>query len=198
MLKKIRVLSALIGSIGFAFGGFACDHEFGDHDCYECRAAIGPSIYGSTGKWRDHITPKRGWVCQEVEDLGTPSEECEMCEKETLRYVHQMSHPNYDRHLRVGCICAGHMEGDLAGAKARETKYKNYFHRRENWLDLKWHTSKKGNPYLKKDKHLITIVTTKNPRLPYSASIDRNFLPNSYKTSNEAKMAVFEHLYSPH
>ncbi|MFN7710249.1 MAG: hypothetical protein ACK5O7_04760 [Holosporales bacterium] len=130
-----------------------------------------------------------------MEDLEEPSLKCEMCEKETLRYVHHMRHPTFAQRLRVGCICAGHMEGDLDGAQNRESAYKSYFNRKKTWLNQKWKTSKKGSPYLRKDKH-VTVIS-KSQFGGFSACIDKSFLRQNFTTQEAAKMGAFEHLYHP-
>ena len=74
----------------------------------------------ATGKWTQPGVPHKGWVCVDIEDLGSPDHICEMCEIQDVRYVHVMEHANYAETLRVGCICAGHMEENLVGARLRE------------------------------------------------------------------------------
>lgn len=74
------------------------------------------------GKWSDPDVPKRGWSCAYVRDLGPGKDRhkiCEMCEVIHIRFVHVMRHPA-GLELEAGCICAGHMEGDLAAARARD------------------------------------------------------------------------------
>ena len=56
----------------------------------------------STGKWRDPGVPHRGWTHHGCEDTGELSTTCEMCEKETIRHVHFVTHPDYPTELRVG------------------------------------------------------------------------------------------------
>ena len=170
-----------------------------DHECDQCRDTIGESIHGSTGKWLRHDVPHREWRCIEIEDIGSADKECEMCEKENIRYVHLMEHNNYEN-LSVGCICAGHMEGDIAAAESRDAQLKSRIQRRGNWLNLNWKTSEKGNPYLKTRKnnydstaHIIAITTGRFGR--FSASIDKQFLNKWYDTSNEAKLAAFDYLW---
>src|SRR4051794_39614902 len=77
----------------------------------------GPS--GRFGKWSQPGVPHRGWSCVDIEDLGAPDLVCEMCERQEIRSVHHMEHPDYPGSLRCGCICAGHMEEDLTGAQRR-------------------------------------------------------------------------------
>ena len=69
---------------------------------------------GTRGKWSQAGVPHRGWQCIDIEDLGEPYAECQMCESQIVRYVHYMEHHSYSEILEVGCICAGHMEGDVA------------------------------------------------------------------------------------
>jgi hypothetical protein len=88
----------------------------------------------ATGKWTRAEWPHKGWHCADVEDLQEDGSErtmiCEMCEVMEIRYVHHMEHPCGHR-LRVGCICAGHMEGDVARAKGREQAFKRRAGRRK-------------------------------------------------------------------
>jgi hypothetical protein len=66
------------------------------------------------GKWSQPGVPHRGWTCEGVEDLGEPDAICEMCERQEIRYVHTMVHPEYPDKLACGCVCAGHMERGAA------------------------------------------------------------------------------------
>jgi|GEM_PF-2621187 len=95
---------------------YGCDGLCGDHDCEEVRRHV-PSGKGACGKWLDKVTPKGGWITTQVEDLESPSLTCEMCDRETIRYAHMMTHPRYVGALSVGCICAGYMTEDTAGTK---------------------------------------------------------------------------------
>ena len=47
------------------------------------------------GKWSQQGVPKKGWTCIGFEELGKLSTQCEMCEIQDIRYVHQMQHPDY-------------------------------------------------------------------------------------------------------
>jgi len=87
----------------------------------------------SPNLWKDSRVPKNGWNCVGVEDLGEPVGICQMCGYQIIRYAHQMEHLEY-RSLSVGCVCAGKMEGDIAGAKHREAVFKSKQKRRMNFL----------------------------------------------------------------
>jgi hypothetical protein len=105
----------------------------------------------ATGKWTHLGVPHKGWTCVDIEDLSSPDHVCEMCETQDARYVHTMEHPDYADALRVGCVCAGHMEEDLLGARKREDAFKASRSRRARWLTREWRTSRAGNEYLNTD-----------------------------------------------
>jgi len=83
------------------------------------------------GKWSQPGVPHRGWVCVDVEDLGSPSAICEMCETAEIRYVHHMQHDDYLAGLGVGCICAENMEQDYVGPRLREKRLRQRAQRRQ-------------------------------------------------------------------
>ena len=68
------------------------------------------------GKFSREGVPKKGWTRVGSEDLGSLDAECEMCEKQRIRYVHYMEHPGYPGVLGVGKVCASHMEEDYKSA----------------------------------------------------------------------------------
>jgi hypothetical protein len=61
-----------------------------------------------------------------------------MCEVHPIRYVHEMQHDDYPDIFYCGCVCAGHMEEDPDGARAREKDFKAANSRREKWLNRPW------------------------------------------------------------
>jgi hypothetical protein len=80
-----------------------------------------------------------------------------MCEAQEVRYVHTMEHPGCAEELRVGCICAGHMEEDLVGARKREDAFKASRSRRARWLTREWRTSRACNEYLNTDGFNVVV-----------------------------------------
>lgn len=91
--------------------------------------------------------PLDGWRCVKVIDvqedgyeIGCYSDffECELCGCNNVRNVHVMEHDLYFEEVRVGCICAGIMEGDILKAEERERKMKNRAKRRRNFLKREW------------------------------------------------------------
>lgn len=144
----------------------------------------------SDNLWKREDVPHSGWTCTNVEDLGAPVGICEMCGYQIIRYVHHMEHPQY-RSLAVGCVCAGRMEGDIEGAKRRETEFKNKQARHMNFLKRKWKRSKKGNEYLKIDGHIVVLYQDTKGKNVWKYSVDNEFCKTGYSTREEAVEGVF-------
>ena len=149
----------------------------------------------TTGKWAHAGIPHKGWACSGVEDLGAPTQVCEMCEVQEIRYVHTMQHPEYPTALEVGCVCAGHMEGDLERAKGREREVKSRSRRRENWVSKPWRLSARGNEYINAFGH-NAVVYRKGAawavRLHNEATGEDRFSSTPFPTATAAKAAVFD------
>jgi hypothetical protein len=149
------------------------------------------------GKWSASGVPHRGWVCVDIEDLGEPSIECGMCESQRIRYVHHMEHPDYSEALEVGCICAGHMEGDVAASQARESSMKNRAGRRTRWTSRAWKISAKGYPHITSDGFRITVYPRGGGWACTLATLDNSSVRHSrrnYRTQAEAKLSAFDQI----
>ena len=152
-------------------------------------------IARGSGKWSQQGVPHKGWTCTGVDDLGAPDSVCEMCEKQPIRYVHYMEHPDYPDELGVGCVCAGHMEQDYEAARNRELSIKNASHRRSKWLNRVWRMSAKCNPYLNTDGFNIVLYKQGGQ---WSGSITNRETGQSfnarrrYATLDQAKLASFD------
>jgi hypothetical protein len=202
LFKRLIFILGLVTSSGIILTARASqhNHDCGEHCCNDDRVGF-KSGKAASGKWIQIGVPKRNWVCLDVEDRGIQDLKCQMCEREVVRYVHTMSHSHYRAFLKVGCICAGHMEGDenAVAAKERESYLRSRTQRRAKWLDLGWKFSAKGNSYLKtrsnsNDNKNHLIVITKSRFGSFSASIDNQFLNAWYQTEDEAKLAAFDYL----
>lgn len=122
------------------------------------------------GKWNKPGIPHKGWAHIDVEDLEEATGECQMCDKKHIRYLHTVSHPDWED-LVVGRDCAEKMCEDYENPKVRENKAKSQARKRvreaeerlrvaqeaaareaarvarieRNWLDLtSWRTTQKG------------------------------------------------------
>jgi len=148
-----------------------------------------------SGKWENPNVPHSGWECIDVQDLGEPIMTCQMCEREIIRYAHYMRHPNYQRGLTVGCICAGKMEGDLQSAKERDSFMKSRMNKRKNWLERKWKISRNGNQYVKSDGFIVVMKQKEGLWSAFVKSEDGSFEKWSSRKNaneNEMKLAAFD------
>lgn len=152
-------------------------------------------IARGSGKWSQAGVPHKGWSCTGIDDLGSPDAVCEMCEVQPIRYVHYMEHPDYPEELRVGCVCAGHMQEDYEAARMRERGIKNAARRRGNWLNRKWRTSIKGNPYLNTDGFSIVLYQEGDVWsgvITNTTTSKKYYARRRYRTLDRAKLAAFD------
>lgn len=81
------------------------------------------------GKWGEAGVPRKGWYSADTYDSCPDGEEphltCEMCERQTIRYVHRMRHDDYHQDLDCGCKCAEKMSEDYVSPKRRERDLRN-------------------------------------------------------------------------
>lgn len=87
--------------------------------------------------------PLGGWQCLEVTDIceddeNAPLFTCELCGCDKVRYVHTMVHDDFYIPLKVGCLCAGVMEGNVLAARARDRAIRNWSKRRKNFMKHVW------------------------------------------------------------
>lgn len=150
------------------------------------------------GKWGNTRVPHAGWTCSYIQDAGEDWETCEMCEAAEIRYVHIMEHPKHET-LRCGCVCAGRMEQDVAGAVEREKRFRNRAVRQRNWLLRKWRISAKGNHYLNTDGFNIVVFFNRGSELWASSITDRRtgkayYSKRPYETPTAARLGAFDGL----
>lgn len=152
-------------------------------------------VAAGRGKWSVAGVPHKGWSCVDIEDLGSPDSRCEMCESQDIRYVHYMQHPDYPDVLGVGCICSGHMEGDLAASREREASMKSRAAKRRRWLTRAWKRSQNGNPYITADGYRVTVYRRSGAWAATVASTDGETVIHSrrnYPSSDAAALAAFD------
>lgn len=140
------------------------------------------------GLWRDPAIPKAGWECIAVNDQGEPSDICEMCQVAEIRYVHVMVHPDHAAMLRVGCICAGRMEGAPEAARARERPMRRRAARLDRFLARAWRRSARGNEWTRV-RGLHVVVYPRGKR--WSFAVEGRHCGQAYATTTEAKAAAF-------
>ena len=152
------------------------------------------------GKWSDRGVPHKGWNCVGIEDLGEPSQMCEMCESVEIRYVHHMEHDDWTGGLAVGCVCAENMENDYVRPRQREKRLKSAARRRRTWPSRKWRTSFKGNPYLNTEGYNITVFPAKDRTKEWRIRVQNRETGEEragnklYDSGYEAKLAALDAL----
>lgn len=152
-------------------------------------------IAAGRGKWSQTGVPHKGWTCTTIADLGVPGPWCQMCESRQIRFVHYMTHPSYQGELAVGCICAGHMEENLAAAQERETSMRSRAGKRSRWLRRVWKTSTEGHQYLKADGYLVTVYPNADGWGATVKSLQGRYARQSkrfYSTPDAVKLAAFD------
>jgi len=155
------------------------------------------NIARGRGKWSRADVPHRGWRCLDIEDNEYQQDICEMCETQEIRFIHVMVHPDYDKELRVGCVCAGHMEENLVGARDRETRFKLQLQRKTRWLSRKWRVSRKGSAWLNYKGFRVIVYAKTGGWGATIADRGNEYLRHAkltYKTDAEAKLASFRAL----
>ncbi len=154
------------------------------------------AVQTGRGLWASPSVPKSGWRCIGIADLGAPSKVCDMCQSMHIRYAHTMHHPATGRTLVAGCVCAGHMQGDLACAQGNDAWLRNRAARRSRWTRRRWRTSRSGNPCTTSEGMTLTVFrqeggwkgVVSDPGQPAS----RAFTDRAYQDQEEAKIAAFD------
>ena len=116
-----------------------------------------------------------------------------MCETQSIRYVHYMEHPDYGAVLRVGRVCAGHMEEDYRAAQERERQAKSIANRRTRWMKAQWKNSQRSNSYINRNGFNVVLYRSSG-RLAYrikERQAERSWSKSGFATENDAKLAAF-------
>ena len=147
--------------------------------------------------WNKPGIPHKGWLYVRIEDIEEPTFKCEMCGNEYIRFVHFLSHRDYEKEIKVGCICASKMTGDYEYPKIKEKHLKSIISKRSRWLTRVWRVSKSGNEYLNiGGKNIgIWVDRTHNPTPAIRTRIEGEFFKERFQDEKEAKMFLFDKLY---
>ncbi len=127
---------------------------------------------------KDWGAPIDNWYYIDVIDIeeeysDTDLFTCELCGCSRVRFVHVMRHDEYFEDVRVGCICAGIMEGDVLAAKERERLMKNRAKRKRNFTNRKWEENRYGGFSLKYRGTWVFIHLSKYNQNHYGVSCNR-------------------------
>lgn len=158
------------------------------------RSNEGKSIAAGRGRWGDPTFPKSGWQNLAVLDLGAPCLRCEACQSTRVRFVHLITHPEIFGQYRVGCICAGNLTGDPAGAQDRDARARAVSTQRARWTSRKWRVSRAGNLVI---RHRGSVITVYRVGGGYSASLRQlaggpTYLATTHQSAAAAQLAAFD------
>ncbi len=160
------------------------------------RSGFGIFSAWMTGKWCQPGVPHKGWICEDVEDLGAPTAVCEMCEVASIRYVHYLTHPDFgEQPLGVGCRCAENMEQHSVRPLERERNLRNSAARKRRWLSRNWRISASGNEFVNTDGMNIAVYQrngTWSARITDRFSGDTRYSRRAYESEDAAKLKAFD------
>jgi hypothetical protein len=147
------------------------------------------------GKWSRSDVPHSDWVWAGVEDLGEPSQICEMCEFQHIRYVHRMRHSDYAFELRVGADCAGFMSGDHDAAESRDREMRYRATRLRAFMTRGWTSLGDGRSL--RALQSVEVTVGPHPQLGWQATVrdvkarrDRTS-KRRYSSEQDVKLAAF-------
>lgn len=87
------------------------------------------------------------WRCIRIDDNGRDGAICEICHRK-VRHVHVLMRPDIPEPVRVGCRCAGKLEGNSQKARRRESAYSSLALKLEIFMnDRSWRRSASGERF---------------------------------------------------
>ncbi len=154
-------------------------------------------------RWNQEGIPHKGWRYVGVEDVCEGAvgddervyEQCQMCRNDRIRYVHILTHPEFDGEIRVGCDCASKMTDDYVNPQQRERDLKNRLNRKKNFAKQDWYVHpRSGNLVLPYKGDYITIIKSKygNFGIAYKNNYVWKYRGRNIYDVDTAKQAAFE------
>lgn len=149
-----------------------------------------------TGLYSEPGFPHKGWEESDCEDLGEGNyETCQACEKQEIRFVHILDHPDYPESIRVGCVCAENLTEDYS-LKSKE----NLARRCRNFINSKRWEKKEKFLLISYEGHKVMIYKENDF---YKVAICKSpvrrdkwcFGEREFSTLHEAKKAAFKGIF---
>lgn len=151
------------------------------------------------GRWSDPGVPHKGWRWVGSTDLGEPSQLCEMCATQQIRYVHHLVHELAPHELDVGCVCAEHLTADYAALSAAEARLRARDDRGRRWTRAPaWAQNARGNWTRRGDRPgeaMTAYAQGSRWRWVWSLGEQQRFSERSYALAHEARRALYDWLY---
>lgn len=69
--------------------------------------------------------PHKGWAYHSEAEDETGTTLCQACGTQAIRHIHVLAHPAWPDLIETGCVCAGNLTEDSAGAHQRQLMMQN-------------------------------------------------------------------------
>jgi len=113
-----------------------------------------------------------------------------MCEKETIRHVHFVTHPDYPAELRVGCVCAENLTEDYVGPREAEGAVKKRRSRLSTFMTRGWQEGRFGSSFRDWKGRRVLIAPRSSG---WIAKVDGEGGRKVFVSPEAARLAVFKH-----
>ena len=133
--------------------------------------------------WNIPGLPHTGWHCLSVTELEAPDHTCEMCRKEDIRFVHNLSHPQ-GIFLQVGCVCSGKLTGDLTLMVKMNADAKKLANQKKTWFNKDWQTI--GPIYIEKSTKTFEAYIGKKSNKTWRYSYNVKHVPSGKKFAGKS------------
>lgn len=132
------------------------------------------------------------WILLGCYDNGAGDFTCRHCPKRGIRFEHEIRHKGTGEVIRVGCVCAERLTGDVTGPKLNEAALKARLRRLKVFI-AHWRPSAKGNPFRKWDGVAI-VLHCSGGRWAFSWNDGQEWHrdPHWFLTELDAKQAAFD------
>ena len=151
------------------------------------------AIARGAGKWGRPDFPHFGWVAERIEYRPTV---CEMCERQHIRYVHVMRHPEVAGTLACGNVCASRMTGDAEETNKREATLRTDRKRHKQFFHGTWIRKRRDVSETRTGGYLVSVFYSdfmdhEGWRASVEKGEERTPL-GPFRTSVEAKQAAWD------
>lgn len=151
------------------------------------------AIARGAGKWGRSDFPHTGWTAERTEYRSAV---CEMCERQHIRYVHVMRHPEVATPLACGNVCASRMSEDPEGTDHRETTLRADRKRHNQFFNGAWIRKGRSAEETRTSGYLVSVYYSdfedhEGWRASVEKAADRSYL-GPFRTSDEAKQAAWD------
>ena len=121
-----------------------------------------------TNLWNNPDVPHKGWHEETVIDTEAAVHTCEMCNKEEIRFIHVMLHPEHSEALHVGCVCAEKMSNDYISSQKNLKRAKLLANNKKTWLrDSTWQHAPLRNFLYRESRTITSKITVKKSKILY-------------------------------